>query len=216
MSDARAIADANNLKVFMFGGVGVSNILMDQAYQGYMFLSPTSNTKEAPAIDGQGQSINISKFQGLNIVGNFDGRNYYTDCTINVGTYDGHFERCDVVGGVTFVGGGGNNFTSFRNCTFRFNPSINFVNVTNVGYNWIYGGSGELTISNMAAAGIDFKIDGFNGTVAIDASCTAGTITIRGGVTVIDNSAGATVVDESDRTFFFRKVLTIAKWLGLR
>lgn len=214
MADARTIAGARNLRVFQIV-TAQSITTLDQSYQNFVFINSAMNTADWPFVNMNGQNVQLSKFQGLHFLGTSVGAAYYSDCTINVGTYDGTFTRCAIINAFSFESGSNDRDTSFIDCSWRLSAALNYAGVTDT-ENSIYGGSGALLIRNMTSAGITLNIDGFNGTVTIENTCTAGTITIRGGVTVIDNSAGVTLNDESDRTFFFRKVLTIAKWLGLR
>ena len=54
------------------------------------------------------------------------------------------------------------------------------------------------------------------GTVTLESTCTAGTITISGTCGVIDNSAGATVIDQTELSWMKKKLLTLAAYVGLK
>lgn len=56
--------------------------------------------------------------------------------------------------------------------------------------------SGGLNVRNISTAGSVLTVGVVDGKITLEATCTAGTIVCRGTGTLVDNSAGATVVDE--------------------
>ena len=75
---------------------------------------------------------------------------------------------------------------------------------------------GQFTFRNFSVAGSVLDIDMTGGTVTLESTCTAGTITISGTCGVIDNSAGATVIDQTELSWMKKKLLTLAAYVGLK
>ena len=144
--------------------------------------------------------VSDCSFEELAVSGILDGNNIFKNCTVaDVNYVNGLLQECSLTGTVSVGGsaqaniincwsgtagiedsqlvtidmGGGGNSLALRN----YSGGLKLVN---------YSGSGAITL--------DFA----SGRVVIDATCTGGTIGIRGIASVTDNSAeGCTVLDQT-------------------
>lgn len=172
----------------------VSSITLDQAYTDFEFVGGS--------VALNNQDVQFCSFRGTQIVSGQFGIN-----TLGVYAYDvqffnpvhpvGEFYRCRFNGPVSLIGGGVPYFfvdcrafdeTSFPSFDLLLNPfsldyEIEF-------RNW----KGPLRLQNSNRGGNFITIDG-DCRVIVDASCTAGTLTLRGNVDLVNNGT-MTIIDE--------------------
>lgn len=192
----------------------------------------------APSIDPNGENMDGTSFQGMVISGDFGAGSIVSisDSVIGGGTtgLEGLLFRTGLDGDVTFAAGSTtvmiDCFSSIGGLT---RPSID----TNGGVSDISIRSyrGGLTVGGVAAAGSGVSVSMAQGKLTLDATNTAGTISVRGSCHFLDlaTAAGATVDTEglirnqvwsftgpfdpgSIGEFITTKLLTLGKWLGLR
>ena len=220
VEDARTIALANNLRTLMILSGDLTFYLPTSAFDTFNILNVAREAGGVPGWDGNGATHANTKFQAMNLIGDF-GSSFIrpNSCTIQgVSEVHGDFANCDIVSEIAAPLGLAFPQMQFTDCAFRdFGvPAINFTTST-FGFMRINGGTGVLSIRNMADANHSLIIDGFSGRLIIEASCTAGTITARGDIDVVDASAGTTVNKTgSTRIQILKKLLTRNFWLGNR
>ena len=190
LADAKTIAD--NLKMKKFYFVAGSSITLAANYGGYVFEGPEWTL----ALGGQG--IALAKFTGATVSG--------------VGTGAGAiFEHCSI-GTVTLptttinYSGLSGTFTVSATGAYSFDECYNesaagtdwtldfgaAVGASAIGLRHFAGG---VTVNNMAAG--DVLVFSGNGRLTLSASCTAGTVFIRGFIELINNGSGQTITDTS-------------------
>ena len=140
-----------------------------------------------------GTNVNNCEFTNMTVTGVLDNTNVIRQCLIDtITSLDGFIEDCGVSGSITL---GGTQQTEIIN---------SFSNVVN-GVPYISMGSGaDLAIRNWTG-GLEIRdhsgsnyctVDMASGQLILAASLVSGTFTARGVAKLIDNSAGATVVNE--------------------
>ena len=194
----------------------VSDAILIAQKQGVVDLLFTQNMTIADDLSGggSGQPLNISGtspfnvitidpsavvtgsgIRGVTVTGEVDGLNTVRECNLMAVTnLSGFVFQCSLAGNVTTNGS-----ASFMQC---------FSGISGAGSPQIDVGAGNLIVRDYSGSIIigsvtqgDHSIGVYGGRVTINASCTAGTIRVRGDAyTIIDNSAGATVIDERNIT----------------
>jgi hypothetical protein len=137
-------------------------------------------------------------FRNCTISGVLDGNNQFVECSVlNVNMFNGAISRCGLGGTVTLGGGDNSNFIDCHSeiAGGIFSPTINLGGAAGndlVVRNY----HGGLTLTNCTTA-IEASLDFSSGKVTLESSLTAGAFTLRGIASVFDNSAGATVNDNT-------------------
>lgn len=190
-ADADFIASARNLHSFDMRGAlafAPGDTLQGTSWYGPSPLQAT--------LVLSGQSTAGAVFQQLAIIGALNGRSSFKTCSFSsLCCFSGIAEKCTIQDTLELDANAIDDMLLF-NCLSGVpgsNRPVLDVNGTaaDVGVRqW----SGGLRITN-ATAGNAISIDATAGTVEIDASCTDADIVIRGNVSLIDNSNGATVTD---------------------
>ena len=139
-------------------------------------------------------------FENLKVTGVLDGNNTFKNCEVqNINYVNGLLQECSIVGTIEVDG---NAQCNIVNCwsgtagiaddqlvTIDMGTSGNSLALRNF--------SGGIKLINYAGSG-SISLDFASGRVVIDATCTGGTIGVRGICDVTDNSAaGCTVSDET-------------------
>ena len=194
--DAISIADRLGIRRIQMATSGALGAAA--AAEGKVFVGDNA-TVDFLTIRNSAQVSDCS-FENLTVQGTLDGNNIFRNCTLSTITYvNGLLQECSLTGTISVDGtaqaniincwsgtagiednqlvtidmGGGGNSLALRN----FSGGLKLTN---------YTGSGAITL--------DFA----SGRVVIDATCTGGTIGIRGIASVTDNSgAGCTVLDQT-------------------
>ena len=194
--DAISIADRLGIRRIQMATSGALGAAA--AAEGKVFVGDNA-TVDFLTIRNSAQVSDCS-FENLTVQGTLDGNNIFRNCTLSTITYvNGLLQECSLTGTISVDGtaqaniincwsgtagiednqlvtidmGGGGNSLALRN----FSGGLKITN---------YTGSGAITL--------DFA----SGRVVIDATCTGGTIGIRGVASVTDNSGeGCTVLDQT-------------------
>jgi hypothetical protein len=191
IDDAVAIAVARKLSIIY---VSMHAAHSFDAGASRMRFIGTGNTLWS--LDLNGQVISYCYFEKIAIQGFSAGtsQNTYFLCTVTgwSGRQGDVFISCQLAGTLQPYAK-----EKFVNCGFGINGNVIFDFNTNwqsgPEYLNIQGCNGSITLRNLTIDS-DIMIEGFKGDITIDATCTAGTINIRGGSGRLnDNSAGATV-----------------------
>jgi len=194
--DAISIANRLGIRRIQMATSGI--LIGDVVATGKVFIGDNPTVDDLQ-IRNSAQVTDCS-FENLTVNGVLDGNNIFKNCTVNDVNYvNGLLQECSLTGTISVDGtvqaniincwsgtagiedsqlvtidmGGGGNSLALRN----YSGGLKLTN---------YTGSGALTL--------DFA----SGRVIIDATCTGGTIGIRGIASVTDNSgAGCTVLDQT-------------------
>lgn len=193
-SDAKTIATDRNLSDYNFRG----SITLTGADD----LSNSSWISDASLL----ASITLSTpmtanavFENVTLSGTADGAMSLGRCVLGaLAGFDGEIRDCVLTANLTLDASASNTLL-MTNCMSGVpgtgRPTLDFNNAT-VGAN-IRNYVGGLTIANVTQ-GQNISIDVHSGTIEIAASCTSGTVNIRGGAGVIDNSGvGVTVISSN-------------------
>lgn len=151
-------------------------------------------------INFTGQNIQSSTFKRIQIIGSISGRASYDGCGLSSPTtplvgFSGLGYDCGFAGDITIDPANTENVI-FKDCFSSTSgtilPCININNTT--GDIHLRNYAGGIKLKNVTA-GNDVSIDISAGTVKLDASCTSGTIVIRGICELFDESGpGCTVI----------------------
>jgi len=153
---------------------------------------------ELSSIDLGGASTASVHFEKVNVTGAASGDMHLTDCKVGgVTNFTGSVERCGITGNITLGDPTGPNDFDFIDCRSRVpgtsTPVIDCNSLNNLQIS-IRGWIGGIEIRNYDSAANDMSIDMAPGHAILHASCTNGTIVVRGPGHVTDNSAGTTIV----------------------
>lgn len=198
-ADAITIANAEGLKkIFM---TGFFTLAGTEVLDGITVIggSGSSNVLGLTA----GVSTDQSGFEKLIVYGQLGGLSRISNCVLGV-TGLGGFTECEgrvidciinSTDGVTQKTTGAG--TLFDNCSFIYtnDPQIS-LDANGKAFS-LRACTGNILIENATAVEAQ-QINMSGGRVEFDATCTAGTFYVDGMVEVTDNSAGATVIDQSD------------------
>jgi hypothetical protein len=191
LDDAELIAAERGFKkLYVLGDITFDSLadLADFDIEG------ESEQKSSFTIDAASTMTNC-EFRFANLTGTLDGGNYIEHCRIgSLSFVDGIIEQCVIDGPITLSGA---NDAHFLDCWSGVpgasTPTINL------------GGSGAalalrnynggVTLTNLSG-NENVSIDMASGQIILDATITNGTIVCRGIGKLIDNSDGATVINE--------------------
>lgn len=108
--------------------------------------------------------------------------------------FEGELISCGLKGTITLGGTGDHDIVSCHSDIDTTNPIIDANGLVGVRAS-IQDYSGALELQNVSGAGSIISVDVLSGKILIDSTCTAGTITVRGVGTLVDNSGpGCTVI----------------------
>lgn len=191
MANSRTIANALNLKGFRI--VNGSTVTLDQGYNGFTFFGYKWTLALA------NRAIDNSYFKGAaSVTGLSSGTAYrFEDCGIGNVTVDpGTFTGCALNGTVTIGTAGTFTFDQcYSEAAAGGDTNIDFgaaVGATNIAFRHF---AGSLAVANMKAG--DVLVFAGTGKLTLAASCTAGTVYIRGLIELVNNGSGQTITDTS-------------------
>ena len=147
-----------------------------------------------------GADVTDCGFDNLTVSGTLDGNNIFKNCTVNDISYvNGILQECSLTGTISVDGTAQANIINCWSGTAGIaDNQLVTINMGGSGNSLaLRNYSGGLKITNYTGGGA-ITLDFASGRVVIDATCTAGSIGIRGIAEVTDNSsAGCTVQDET-------------------
>jgi hypothetical protein len=193
-ADARQIADDWNLsKVVLIDGV----MILSQNWTNFRFEG------QGAYINFNGNSVAGATFKGaLGVYGDGLGdNNTYMD-GVDIGLmsirYVKYIARHCRLGGLLTLSGG----SLFTECR-AFSDTGAAIDLTDIGTENVRFSdySGKITILNMIDAANIVEIDCDGAEVVIDATCTAGTVRLRGDFVLEDNSNGAVTIRRQDEKY---------------
>jgi hypothetical protein len=183
--DARTIADNENLRGYAITGTYTVNAdHEDWTFRGTSGIFNNLLTLGGVSVDG-------SRFEDLVILGTMTGEVDVRGCLLSLLTgLNGAFRLCGLNDSVTLASA---SRVVMANC-FSTVPGNNRPTMTFSGANdvSIRNYSGGITLAGVTA-GATASIDLSQGTLELDASCTGGSVLVRGSGLLIDNSTGTTV-----------------------
>lgn len=170
-----------------------------------------------PAIDFNGQDLDKTHVEDMQIMGSFIGRVDFQDIAITNVSGNLTGQRCAIIGFWQPLAGAINIITDVATLIagapwtldLGIGNGATSVNITRQ--------AGGMIITNMDNAGDVVHIMADEGAITIDATCSDGTIVIAGVTEVTDNSTGTTVVDLTANVspVWVDGLLSFKKWIGL-
>ena len=147
-------------------------------------------------------SANVTdcSFENLTVQGTLDGNNIFRNCTLSTINYvNGNLQECSLTGTISVDGTAQANIINCWSGTAGIEDNqLVTIDMGGTGNSLaLRNYSGGLKLTNYTGGGA-ISLDFSSGRVLIDATCTGGTIGIRGIASVTDNSAaGCTVLDQT-------------------
>jgi hypothetical protein len=190
IANSRTIANSLNLKNFYINNN--STVTLDQGYSGFSFFGEKWTLALANRL------IDNSFFAGATVSGLSTGTGWqFEHCTIGTVTLNapGLIRNSGLTGTLT-IGAAG--VLSIHDCTSEvaaggeWTLAFGAVGATTVGLRRF---AGNVTVTGMATGDV-LIISGW-GAVILDATCTAGTVYIRGNFELTNNGSGQTVTDSA-------------------
>lgn len=188
-TDAADYAENNNIRRIVL----LNDATLDRQMRNFTFIG-----QGHPVLDCNGQDVNRSDFQSLELDGTMVAANNVNveHCSIraNFAGIKGHLHRCGLQGKMTLAQDAE---LIMEHCYSEIaglsRPEIDMNAASTTAALSVRNFSGGLTLSNSQAAGNNATIEMSQGKTELAASNTAGTISVRGVAHLVDNSAGATV-----------------------
>ena len=192
VTDAKDYAEANEI----FQIITYSELTLDRTIKNFNIIGIGQ-----PVIDMNGQSVDKCRFSYCTLRGQYTGSIVAQNSVLDDTFYlNGFFENCGVNGTLTCIDGGN---VLLKNCASiiaglgRPTISMNGTGSSNLA---IRDWQGGLTITDCNNALDAVTVEVMGGSLTFDATCTAGTMVARGLGKFVDNSNGATVIDETAYT----------------
>jgi len=189
INDAKSYAELNNIRDIILTG----NVVMPSSMNNI-----TIKGVGLPIIDLNGQDANGSKFTQCQLKGTYTNSIIAQECVLLNGlTLNGFFDRCALDGDLVCPD---LSKTLMSDCKSNIpglaRPTISMSGVASkeLGARGYHGG---LTISNCTNVGNNVTVEMAEGSLTFDSTNVAGTMIARGLCKFVDESAGATVVDET-------------------
>jgi hypothetical protein len=198
-----SIADANTLAtsvgIVRFNVAPASSITLAASQDNQIF------TGSAWFLVLNGQSVNLSTFEGAVVTGTGTGIGTWNNCVFGTCTLGGAAVFRDCVLGDSFFGGtitlGSAAVYTFLNCTsslpgpvgvtIDFGAAIGNSTVNLAGF------EGSVTIANLGATGTDVLVVTGDCEVTLAASCTGGTVFLNGNIGFTNNGSGQTIYQDA-------------------
>jgi len=207
-SDAVDDAEENGIKYLIV----LADATVDRLIKNFTVMGVGS-----PTIDFNGQNVDKSEFHGCGLTGTMTGEIVGRNCSLmTVSGLNGHFSACDMQGTIEIAAAGNvvmnsdphSQVAGLGRPTFSMNAASTGAKFSLRGY------SGGLTLTNNNHADDEVTLEFVAGKCTLDATCTDGTISVRGNAQFTDSSAGSTI----DKTALLEpsKLLTVKKFLGLK
>jgi hypothetical protein len=187
IADANTLSASLGLSRFKLAPANISNILVFAAAQEYQYFDAGGAW-----IDMGGQSVDGTGFMGCLVLGTSTGSGNFQDVTLSSPTVAGGiFWRCAVAGTVTLSGATtyyfDQCFGAHATPTIDFGAGVANTTVFMQDYN------GEINVANLGANGTDVLNLSGSGHLILAASCTGGTVNIRGNWNLTNNGSGITI-----------------------
>ena len=152
----------------------------------------------SPEIDLNGQDCKNTKFEGCKLVGNFINSISAVSCILKTNCFlNGFYEDCAFAGDLFAVAGAE---IFMRNCASIIpgtdRPTIS-MNSGNFSLLSIRSYSGGLTVKDCDNIADRVTVELNSGSLTFDSSCTQGVMVARGPGKFVDETTGATVIDET-------------------
>jgi hypothetical protein len=190
LNDAKDRAEEDGIRIINL----IGDVTLTRNFKNY-----TLKGIGLPEVDLNGQNVKNSKFENVKIKGSFvDGSAIIVRDSIVLDTaqLEGFYENCALGGDLTCQDGA---VVLLKDCASNIpgtsRPTIS-MNASGTSQLSVRGYNGGLTIkdSNNVADRVTVEVN--PGSVTFDASCTNGIMVARGVGKFVDNTAGATVVNE--------------------
>jgi hypothetical protein len=198
-----SIADANTLAtsvgIVRFNVAPASSITLAASQDNQIF------TGSAWFLVLNGQSVNLSTFEGAVVTGTGTGIGTWNNCVFGTCTLGGATVFRNCVLGDSFFGGtitlGSAAVYTFLNCTSNLpgpvGVTIDFgAAIGNSTVN-LTGFEGSVTIANLGATGTDVLVVTGDCEVTLAASCTGGTVFLNGNIGFTNNGSGQTIYQDA-------------------
>jgi hypothetical protein len=195
LADALTLSAALNINRFRFAPG--SSVTLGAAYDNYV-LAGTHWT-----LDLNGQSISDTAVVGADVTGTAIAANspHFVDCEIGTVTLPAcHLHACSITSDITLSSAGAYFFDQcYSGVAGTATPSVDFgaaVGDTQLNMRHYSGG---IEVKNMGQSGTDnMSLEG-HGQLVINATCTGGTIAVRGSFPHTDNAGGAVTLSDDAR-----------------
>lgn len=181
--DAAVIAAEVGSRTYKIRG----SITLDTGYDDWEFISSVD-----AVLDLNNQSVDGSAFTGIDLTGQCNGTiNVIGGVIRGVTNFAGTAAGAAITGTITFAAGSHDWYDCYSIVPGTSSPTLN-----------MSGGSrsfnlrryaGGVAIQNFTDINESMTLEGLPGNITLEASCTAGTIVLRGHGNYTDNSAGSTV-----------------------
>ena len=192
VTDAKDFAEANEI----FQIVTYSEITIDRNLKNFNIIGIGN-----PVVNFNNQTVDKSQFKYCTLRGQYTGSITAQECVLDDGFYlNGFFENCGLGGDLTCIDGSN---VLVKNCastiagTGRPTISMNGLGSSNLS---VRDNQGGLTIKDCNNVADNVTVEFIGGSLTFDTSCTAGTMVARGLGIFVDNTNGATVINETAYT----------------
>lgn len=188
LSDAVDYAESQNIKTL----VVYSDIVLDRLLKNFKIEGVG-----VPTVDTNGQDLNKSEFWHCKMEGTYLGNIIVQQCGLLDNFHlSGFFQNCGVGGDLICIDG---STVLIKDCASNFagldRPTIS-MNVDGWSHLSIRSYNGGITIKNCNNALDAVTVEVDPGSVTFDSSCTAGEMVARGVGKFVDETTGATVINE--------------------
>jgi len=188
LADAVTLAAAIGVRKYNV----IGNLTLTSSHDDWTFVGDAN----AAVIALNNQDVADSLFRNCELSGTIlTGPIQAEGCDLDgVGNFTGHAHECGLVNG-SDLGSGTSTFESCYSAVPGLStPSLDLDDVASLN---LRSYSGGIEIRNMSGAGQNASLEFIAGQAVLAATCTAGTITLRGVGNLTDNSAGTTVEKNS-------------------
>jgi hypothetical protein len=191
INDAKDLAESDGIRVINL----IGNVIFTRNFNNFVLRGIGE-----PEVDFNGQSIKNSKFINCRVKGVYtNGSNCrFEDCELlDTAFLEGTYDHCDLGGDLTCQADA---VVLMKDCvsnipgTSRPTISMNAVGTSQLS---VRGYSGGLTIKDCNNVADRVTVELHPGSLTFDSSCTNGIMVARGVGKFVDNTAGATVVNET-------------------
>jgi len=186
LTDARTIADRDKLTAYAFTGNYTVQVDHDSwGFRGTAGIFQNNLTLNGVSVDG-------TRFQDLILLGTMSGEIDARSCLLSLLTgLEGAFRLCGLADSVTLATDATVVIVdSFSTVAGAARPTMTFSGNNDVSIRNYSGGLTLASVTGTAVASIDLS----QGTLELDATCTGGTVVVRGIGVLIDNSTGTNVI----------------------
>jgi hypothetical protein len=189
LNDALDFAEENNI----YSITVYKEVVIDRPLTNWVV-----NGVGLPVIEFDGANVDRSQFYNCELRGISTGSIRADNCTLAGGfNLNGGFLRCGIKGDLLCAIGSVNNLIDcFDMLAGLARPTIS-MNPLNQSTLTLRGYAGGLTISDCDTINDILTIGVTQGSLTFDASCSAGTMVARGSVILVDETTGATVLDQT-------------------